>query len=374
VEQARHVQPCTCGPEMFLCLFCNILPYRYLCARGLCCVLHLGDVAPGSDPPQELLAGKKPVHHEVQSQVQPVQETLFPLAVMPVIPHERADDGVVLLFHMGVVILVIRTGTGEGDVPGNAEAGEMSVHELTPVIRMQGDDALWISTETGCQCSDHIDLCVCAYGPRLSPPGGAVGNSQCPAEVSHGLPSIMPYQVHGQHARDIQRRVHARLNGNPATQRGAPGMTEPVQTIRPPLSCQESPDGGTTHLQEKPPGLVLQMEKPMCLFGSPRRAACLLQEPAPFQKSSSVTDFLVFPAFRYACALTIVSFPRSWNRSSDWTNMLGKYALRIGPTCSGGIVNSMPAALFSSEGSAVFCHPSRTFSHELTEQVHLHCG
>jgi hypothetical protein len=58
---------------------------------------------------------------------------------MPVIPHERADDGVVLLFHMGVVVPLARTGTGEGDVPGMTEPREMSIHELAPVIRMQGE-------------------------------------------------------------------------------------------------------------------------------------------------------------------------------------------------------------------------------------------
>jgi hypothetical protein len=62
----------------------------------------------------------------------------------------------------------------------------------------------------------------------------------------------------------------------------------------------------------------------------------------------TIADFFVFPAFRYACALTIVSFLRS---------------------C---IVSSIPAAPFSSKGPAVFCHPSAPFSHESTEPVHLH--
>src|SRR5664280_562733 len=78
------------------------------------------------------------------------------------------------------------------------------------------------------------------------------------------------------------------------------------------------------------------------------RAACLLQYPVDSQKSSSITDFLVFPAFRYACALTIVSFFRS---------------------C---IVSSIPAAPFSSQGPAVFCHPLPPFSHEFTGLVRVH--
>jgi len=50
VQQRCHVQLCTCGPEAFLCLFCNILPCRHPCARCLCCVVHLGDVTPGPFP------------------------------------------------------------------------------------------------------------------------------------------------------------------------------------------------------------------------------------------------------------------------------------------------------------------------------------
>ena len=69
--------------------------------------------------------------------VQPVQEINLFLGVMPVIPHELADDRVILLFHMGVVVPPIRTGPGQGDAPGMAEADEMVVHELTSVVCME---------------------------------------------------------------------------------------------------------------------------------------------------------------------------------------------------------------------------------------------
>src|SRR5450830_446623 len=85
------------------------------------------------------------------------------------------------------------------------------------------------------------------------------------------------------------------------------------------------------------------------------RAAYLRQYPVDSQKSSSICDFLLFVAFQYACAFTIVSFFRSRNRPLDWTNILG------------GIVSSIPAAPFLSQGPAVFCHCSGTFSHEFTE-------
>jgi len=93
---------------------------------GLGPVIHLGDVASGPHLVEELLAGQEPVHREVECFVQPVQEIDFFLCVMSVIPHELPDDRVVLLFHMKIVILVVRTGPGEGDPTGMAETDKVA--------------------------------------------------------------------------------------------------------------------------------------------------------------------------------------------------------------------------------------------------------
>jgi hypothetical protein len=70
--------------------------------------------------------------------------------------------------------------------------------------------------------------------------------------------------------------VHACLNGNPATQRGALSMAEPVQTIRPPLPYQEPEGCDRTHLEEKALSLVLHMEMSMgCeVLHEERHASC----------------------------------------------------------------------------------------------------
>ena len=107
-------------------------------------VIHLGDVASGPHLVEELLAGQEPVHQEVECLVQPVQEIDFFLCVMSVIPHELPDDRVVLLFHMSIVILVVRTGPGEGDPPGMAETDKVAVHELASVVGMEREDATWL--------------------------------------------------------------------------------------------------------------------------------------------------------------------------------------------------------------------------------------
>ena len=101
----------------------------------------------------------------MQKAVCSVQEVHLFLGVVPVISHKLPDDRIVLLFHMGVVVLVIRTGPGEGDPPDMAEVDEMSGRGLTPVIRMQGQDPPWVPVEAGCQCSNHRDLYFRAYGP-----------------------------------------------------------------------------------------------------------------------------------------------------------------------------------------------------------------
>lgn len=55
---------------------------------SLCSGIHLGDVAPGPHLVEELLAGKEPVHQEMQRAVPPVQEINLNLTVMPVIPTD----------------------------------------------------------------------------------------------------------------------------------------------------------------------------------------------------------------------------------------------------------------------------------------------
>ena len=261
--QACQVQLCTGSTEASLCLFGNIHPCQHPRTGCLRLVIHLGDMTPLSHFVEELLAGKEPVHQEMQGPVQPVQEIDLFLGVMPVISHERSDDRVVLLFHMGIVILVIRTGTGEGDAMGMAETDEMAIHELSPIVRMQGDDLPRISAETGLKGSNHIDICFRPDSTSLSPPGAPVGDREGPPKVSHRLSSIMTHQVHGQDARNIQGRVHAGLNGDPATQRGAPGMGNSMDTVHVPLCGQKSPDRGRTHLEEEPSCLVIDMEMSM---------------------------------------------------------------------------------------------------------------
>jgi hypothetical protein len=172
-------------------------------------------VAPGPLLGEEFLAGKEPVHQEVQGAVQPVQEVHLFLGVMPVIPHELADDRVIPLLYMSIVILVVGTGPGEGDPSGMAETDEVAIHELSSIVRMEGEDLPWVPAETRLEGSDHTDLCFRPYRPCLGPPGALVGDGQGPVEVSLCLSPIMSHQVHGQDPGEIQWRVHARLDGNP---------------------------------------------------------------------------------------------------------------------------------------------------------------
>ena len=216
-------------------------------------------------------------------------------------------------------------------------------------------------------------------------------------------------------------RVHAGLDGNPATQGSAPRMRDAMQEISLAFSSKEPPDRCRAHLEEESLDLFINAQMPMvhevlheeghacsqtdwsqegagtpdgdecllhigtipgrtvsplsmfvqcegctgiCFAGSatrtqsPRRYRCpawcrtrdayLRQYPVDGQKSSSICDFLLFVAFQYACAFTNVSFFRS------------------------RIVSSTPAAPFSSQGPAVFCHRSRTFSREFTGTFQVH--
>ena len=186
--------------------------------------------------------------------------TLF---LKPAVALAPAYQGPVLALHIAVVVFVVWTGTSEGDPTGMAETDEMSMLKLSPVVRMERDDLSWVPVETGLQGGDHIDLCFRPDRHCLGPPGAPVGDRQGPPKVSHRLSSIMTHQVHGQDARNIQGRVHAGLNGDPATQRGAPGMGNSMDTVHVPLCGQKSPDRGRTHLEEEPSCLVIDMEMSM---------------------------------------------------------------------------------------------------------------
>ena len=98
-----------------------------------------------------------------------------------------------------------------------AEANEMSVYKLAPIVRMKRDDPPRIPAQAGLQGSNGIHLCVRPDRPCFSPSCGTVGDRQDPVEVVHDPSSVMTHQVHGQGTRDIQERVHTGLNGSPAT-------------------------------------------------------------------------------------------------------------------------------------------------------------
>jgi len=153
VLQTGQVQLCTGSQEMLLRLFGNIYPCQHPGTGCLCSVIHLGDMAPVAFLVEELLTGKEPVHQEMQRAVQPVQEVHLFLGVMPVMPRKLPDDRVVLLLHMGIVILVVGTGPGEGDAMGMAETDEVSIHELSSIVRMQEDRLPWVPVKAGLQAA-----------------------------------------------------------------------------------------------------------------------------------------------------------------------------------------------------------------------------
>lgn len=132
--------------------------------------------------------------------------------------------------------------------------------DLRSIVRMQGDDSPCIPSETRLQDSDHIDLCLRPYGSCLGPSGAPIRDRESSVEVSHRLSSIMTCQVHRQDTKDMQRRVHARLDGDPASKRSTAGMGGAMQDTSLPFSGKEPPDRGRTHLEEEPSGLLIDME------------------------------------------------------------------------------------------------------------------
>jgi hypothetical protein len=226
VVQAGQVQLCTSSKETFLVASgTSFVPASWHTVQhpsdgtkvlgGLGPVIHLGDVAPSPHFVEEFLAGKEPVDQEVQGAVQPVQEIDFFLGVMPVIPHELADDQVVLLLYMRIVILVVGTGTDNAPRLGQKGSG------VRVISRVWQKRTRW---------------------PFMnSVPLSAWREITCPG---------------------YRRRVHAGLDGDPATQRSAPGMRDGMQEISLAFSSKEPPDRCRAHLEESS-DLLIEREMSM---------------------------------------------------------------------------------------------------------------
>ena len=196
------------------------------------------------------------------------------------------------------------------------ETDEMPIHELASVVRMEGDDLPRIPAETGLQGSDHIDLCLRPYRSCLGPSRAPICDREGPVEVSCRLPSIMTHQVHGQGTKDIQGK-------------------HPLDTVT-------SSGGGSMHVWM---GIL------------PPRGVLRVWE---------------IPCRRYICRSVARSLPMVagliCRRSLQVSSSIGRcpWVTRF------SMKRAIPAAPFLSQGPAVFCHCSGTFSHEFTKPFQVH--
>jgi hypothetical protein len=85
-----------------------------------------------------------------------------------------------------------------------------------------------VPAQASLQGTNHVDLCLRPDRPCLCPSGRLICNGQGPAEVSHCLSSVMTHQVHGQDPGEIQRRIHVRLDWDPAPQWNTSRMGYPM--------------------------------------------------------------------------------------------------------------------------------------------------
>ncbi len=198
-------------------------------------------------------------------------------------------------------------------------------------------------------------------------------------------------------------------------------MRGPMETVHLPLSCQESPDCGGTHLQEEPSGLLIDREMSMrgevlheeghaccqtdrtqkgagcpdgdeCLLHGgtiPGRTvsvdmlrgvrhqdtvsqeiplSCLMQDTGCISPAVS-RGFTEIIQHGRLCCFACLDVPLCF----DHRELLPFLGTPLGyNNILGGIVSSIPAAPFMSQGPALFCHPSDTFFHEFTEPFQVH--
>jgi len=99
------------------------------------------------------------------------------------ITYEFADILAVLLFHEGVVVLVVGSRAGKLDLFAYAPVMDLSVQELRAIVGIDGDEAER-------QCVLDVDerlfdpaLGTIEQGSQLNPPGHGIGGVEGAAEL-----------------------------------------------------------------------------------------------------------------------------------------------------------------------------------------------
>lgn len=158
-------------------------------------IVASGERAPVPDLFLELHDREEEVGVQSCDPIEPAEKVELLGSVIAVVAGQVADDGVVFLFDVAVIVFAVGTTAGEGDVFMLAVLPEVFVNELAAIVAVNAQEG---KREVGAACGDglkHVAPGLVFRDSRFGPGGGDIGKGQGEGEDAVGTSAVMTDKI-----------------------------------------------------------------------------------------------------------------------------------------------------------------------------------
>jgi hypothetical protein len=173
----------------------NLGVCEYPSVRSLRLVVATGELASVPDLFSELHDRLEVVGVQAEKLIEHPQELELPGPVVAVVADRAANDGIVFLLDIAVVVLVIGPTAGEGDFLVFTVLFEVGVDELGAIVAVKAEEREGEPGADGGESVKDMTTGLIFRGFRLGPACGHIGQGECLAKVPVGTPAVMSDQV-----------------------------------------------------------------------------------------------------------------------------------------------------------------------------------
>ena len=153
------------------------------------------ELAPVPDLLLELHDREEEVGIQACDSIEPAEKFYLLRSVIAVVADKVADDGVVLLFDIAVVVLAVRTTAGEGDVFVLAVLSEVFVDELAAVVAVNPQKGKRKVGAAGFNGLENIAAGLVFRHFRLGPGCGHIGEGEGEGKDTVGTSAVMTDKI-----------------------------------------------------------------------------------------------------------------------------------------------------------------------------------
>jgi hypothetical protein len=177
-------------------------------------VVTTGELASVPDLFSELHDRLEVIGVQAENLIEHPQELELPRRVVAVVADCAANDGIVFLLDIAVVVLVIGPTAGEGDFLVFAVLFEVGVDELGAVVGVEAQERKGESGADSFDGGKNMATGLIFRGFRLGPACGHIGQGECLAKVPVGTPAVVSDEIDLAEARTHVAPVSKRPDGN----------------------------------------------------------------------------------------------------------------------------------------------------------------